>query len=451
MKADLAVRGGTVVTSGGAVQADVGIAEGKIVAIGTDVRGDREIDAHERIVLPGAIDAHVHMELPVRGDRSSDDFRTGTIAAAHGGVTTIVDFSVGSSETRLPEEIEARLETARKAVIDFTLHGEVVGWTPGNEREFAEAVELGVRTFKFYTAYSRSGRMSNDGVLYAAFSAISRLDGTAMVHAENDAIINALTDGLERRGELGMESLPKARPAICEEEAIARVALIARRTGVTLRIAHISSADGLDAARAARWDGTRLIAETCPHYLLLDEGAYAQEDAHLYAAMPPLRSPMDNAALWDGVENGTIDMVVTDHCPFTRAQKRWTGSFLDLPYGLPGVETLLPLMYSEGVTTGRITVERLAELVCSGPARALGIYPRKGAIAIGSDADLVIIDPGKEGVIAAAALHMNCDFSPYEGLRVVGWPVVTISRGEVIVENGEFLSKQGRGKFVPQG
>ena len=451
MKADLAVRGGTVVTPGGAVRADVGIAEGKIIAIGTDVRGVREIDAAGRIVLPGAIDAHVHMELPVRGDRSSDDFRTGTIAAAHGGVTTIVDFSVGSSETRLPEEIEARLETAGKSVIDFTLHGEVVGWTPGSEREFAEAVELGVRTFKFYTAYSRSGRMSDDGVLYAAFSAISRLGGTAMVHAENDAIINALTDGLERRGELEMESLPKARPAICEEEAIARVALIARRTGVTLRIAHISSADGLDAARAARWDGTRLIAETCPHYLLLDEGVYAREDAHLYAAMPPLRTPIDNAALWDGIEDGAIDMVVTDHCPFTRAQKHWTGSFLDLPYGLPGVETLLSLMYSAGVATGRITVERLAELVSSGPARALGIYPRKGAIAIGSDADLVIIDPEKETVIAADDLHMNCDFSPYEGKRIVGWPVVTISRGAVIVEDGKFLGAPERGKFIPQG
>ena len=451
MKADLAVRGGTVVTPGGAVRADVGIAEGKIIAIGTDVRGVREIDAAGRIVLPGAIDAHVHMELPVRGDRSSDDFRTGTIAAAHGGVTTIVDFSVGSSETRLPEEIEARLETAGKSVIDFTLHGEVVGWTLGNEREFAEAVELGVRTFKFYTAYSRSGRMSDDGVLYAAFSAISRLGGTAMVHAENDAIINALTDGLARRGELGMESLPKARPVICEEEAIARVALIARRTGVTLRIAHISSADGLDAARAARWDGTQLIAETCPHYLLLDEGVYAQEDAHLYAAMPPLRTPLDNAALWNGIEDGTIDMIVTDHCPFTRAQKHWTGSFLDLPYGLPGVETLLPLMYSAGVASGGITVERLAELVSSGPARALGIYPRKGAIAVGSDADLVIIDPDKEAEIAADSLHMNCDFSPYEGMRVTGWPVVTISRGAVIVEDGKFHGEPGRGEFIPQG
>ncbi len=451
MKADLAVRGGTVVTPGGAVRADVGVAEGKIIAIGTDVRGVREIDAAGRIVLPGAIDAHVHMELPVRGDRSSDDFLSGTIAAAHGGVTTIVDFSVGSSETRLPEEIEARLETARRSVIDFTLHGEVVGWTLGNEREFAEAVELGVRTFKFYTAYSRSGRMSDDGVLYAAFSAISRLGGTAMVHAENDAIINALTDGLARRGELGMESLPKARPVICEEEAIARVALIARRTGVTLRIAHISSADGLDAARAARWDGTQLIAETCPHYLLLDEGVYAREDAHLYAAMPPLRTPLDNAALWNGIEDGTIDMVVTDHCPFTRDQKHWTGSFLDLPYGLPGVETLLPLMYSAGVASGGITVERLAELVSSGPARALGIYPRKGAIAVGSDADLVIIDPEKETEIAADSLHMNCDFSPYEGMRVTGWPVVTISRGAVIVEDGKFHGEPGRGEFIPQG
>ncbi len=447
---DLAIRGGTVVAPSGAVRADIGIDGDKIVQIGTEVRGTREIDATGLLVLPGAIDAHVHMELPVRGDRSSDDFRTGTIAAAHGGVTTIVDFSVGAPETRLPDEIEARKETAKKAVIDYTFNGEVIGWQPGNEREFADAAELGVRTFKFYTTYSRSGRMSDDGVLYAAFAAIARIGGRAMVHSENDAIINALTAVLEKKGELGMTALPHARPAICEEEAIARVGLIARRTGVTVRIAHISSATGLDATRAARRAGTRLIAETCPHYLLLDEGVYAHEDAHLYAAMPPLRTPVDNAALWDGIMDGTINMVVTDHCPFTRAQKHWTGSFLDLPYGLPGVETLLPLMYSTGVASDMITIERLAELLSSGPARALGIYPRKGAIAIGSDADVVVLDPHKEMVIAAEKLHMNCDFNPYTGRRVTGWPVITISRGEVIVKNGVFHGEPGRGTFIPQ-
>ncbi len=447
---DLAIRGGTIVVPSGAVRADIGIAGDKIVAIGTEIRGSREIDASGMVVLPGAIDAHVHMELPVRGDRSSDDFRTGTIAAAHGGVTTIVDFSVGSPDTHLPDEIEARWKTAAKAVIDYTLHGEVVGWQPGNNADFAHAAELGVRTFKFYTTYSRSGRMTDDGAMYTAFAAIARIGGRAMVHSENDAIINALTALLEKKGELGMTALPHSRPAICEEEAIARVGLIARRTGVTLRIAHISSAPGLEAARAARRAGTRLIAETCPHYLLLDEGVYAREDAHLYAAMPPLRTTADNAALWNGIADGTINIIVTDHCPFTRAQKHWTGSFLDLPYGLPGVETLLPLMYSNGVAPGRITIERLAELLSSGPARALGIYPRKGAIAIGSDADLVVLDPHKELTITAESLHMNCDFNPYTGRRVTGWPVVTISRGAVIVENGTFRGEPGRGKFIPQ-
>jgi len=447
---ELSIRGGRLVTPEGVIRADVGIAAGKIETIGLEVPARQEIDATGLFVLPGAIDAHTHMELPVRGDRSSDDFLTGTIAAAHGGVTTIVDFSVGAHETALPAEIEARLEKAKKAAIDYTLHGEVIGWHPGNEEEFAQAIALGVRTFKFYTTYSRSGRMSDDGVLYAAFSALARLNGRAMVHAENDAIINALTESLEKRNELSMQSLPKARPVICEEEAIARVSLIARRTGVTLRIAHISSQAGLAAAISARRSGSRIIAETCPHYLLLDESTYTGEEAHLYAAMPPLRTKSDNAALWEGVKNGAIDMVVTDHCPFTRAQKGWTGSFLDLPYGLPGVETLLPLMYSEGVGKGRITIERLAELLSSGPAKALSIYPRKGAIAVGSDADLVLLDPEKEMTIEAEKLHMNCDFSPYAGWKVRGWPVTTISRGRVIVAEGKFRGEPGWGAFIPQ-
>ncbi len=447
---DLVIKGGTVVIPEGASKVDVGIEGEKIATMGQGLSGRREVDATGLIVLPGAIDAHTHMELPVRGDRSSDDFLSGTIAAACGGVTMISDFSVGSAETSLPEEIEARKQAAKKAVIDYTMHGEVIGWHPGRESEFNEAIGLGVSTFKFYLAYSRSGRMSDDGVLYRAFTALAHYGGRAMVHAENDDIINALTDAFETNGELGILFLPRSRPALCEEEAITRAATIARHTGITLRIAHISSELGLNAASAARTAGARIIAETCPQYLLLDERVYAESNGHLFAATPPLRTEVDRRALWKGITSGAINLVATDHCPFTREQKRWTGSFLDLPYGLPGVETLLPLLYSEGVAKERFSLERLVELLSSGPAKALGIYPRKGAIMIGSDADLVLIDPRREFTITAEKLHMRTDFNPYEGRRVVGYPVMTLSRGRVVFENEQFCGEEGWGRFVPQ-
>lgn len=447
---DLVITGGTVITLDGVTRTDIGIAGETIASLGAKLTGRRQIDATGLIVLPGAIDAHTHMELPVRGSRSSDDFLSGTVAAACGGITTIADFSVGSPLTTLPAAVEARLKTAAKAVVDYTLHGEVIGWQPDREAELMEAIALGVRTFKFYMAYSRSGRMSDDGILYRAFSALTRYGGQAMVHAENDAIINVLTDTLKAKGELGIGSLPKSRPPLCEAEAISRAAFIARQVGVRLRIAHLSSKLGLKAALAAREAGGRILIETCPQYLLLDERAYAKPDGHLYAATPPLRTEADCCALWEGLSTEAIDLVATDHCPFTRKQKRWSGSFLDLLYGLPGVETLLPLLYSEGVVRGRITLKQLVELLCAGPAKALGIFPRKGAIATGSDADLVILNPAREWTIAADRLHMRTDFNPYESRKVIGCPVMTLSRGRVVFDKERFCGEAGWGRFIPQ-
>ncbi len=447
---DLVIRNGVVVLPDEVRRADVGIQGERIAAIGPDLSGDREIDASGLEVLPGAIDAHTHMELPVRGRRSSDDFLSGTIAAACGGVTTIADFSVGSHEASLPQSIDARLALAARSAIDYTLQGEVVGWESGREDEFALAIDLGVRTFKFYLTYSSSGRMSDDGVLYRAFLALARLGGRAMVHAENDAIIRALTEELEKKGELGIEGLARSRPPFCEAEAIARAGMIALYTGAPLRIAHVSSEAGLRSALAARASGAAIAIETCPQYLLLDERVYATRDGPQYAATPPLRTPGDCRALWKGLSEGQIDLVASDHCPFTREEKRFPGSFLDLPYGLPGVETLFPLLYSEGVGENRIDVMRLVALASSGPARALGIFPQKGAILPGSDADLVLVDPKAEWTIHSSDLHMRTDFCPYEGRRVRGRPVLTIARGRVIYDHGEFLGEEGWGRFVPQ-
>ena len=445
----LVIKNGTVVSPQEIIRADVGVADERIVAVGLDLSGKREIDASGKLVLPGVIDAHTHMALPVAGTRSSDDFFTGTRAAACGGVTTIVDFTVGSYDTTIPEDINRRKEEAAPSVIDYALHGEVIGWHPGNEAEFRDAVKLGIKTFKFYTAYAASGRSSDSGVLYHAFGVLADLDAVALVHCEDDSIIDAILQqmGSEAKGE--MASLAQARPPICEGAAIDQVAYLLEQTGARGHIVHVSSALGLAAVRYAKARGVNLTAETCPQYLLLAKEVYDRADGHLFSASPALREEDDQQALWQGLSDGTLDLVATDHCPFTREQKTWNGSFLDLPYGLPGVETLLPLLYSEGVRKGRLPLTALPRLLAEGPARVNGLYPRKGTLSIGSDADIVIFDPNAEWTIHAENLHMNTDFSPYEGMHVRGAVETTISRGRIVYVDRTFHGEECWGRFIP--
>jgi len=445
---ELVIRNGTLVTPLAVVSADVAVDGEQIAAVEPSMRGHREIDAAGLLVFPGVIDAHVHMALPVAGTRSSDDFLSGTQAAACGGVTTIVDFTVGAPDRTIPQAIEARLAEAAPSVVDYALHGEVVGWHAGRETEFRDAVDLGVASFKFYTAYGASGRRTTRHDMTAAFRELARLGAVALVHAEDDGLIQSIAERLTSEERARMRTLAVARPDLAEQAAVSQVAGLARTTGCSLHIVHVSSRIGLDAVRAARSEGASVTAETCPQYLLLTSAVYDRDDGHLFSASPPLRTERDGDALWSALRSQDIDYVATDHCPFTRKQKTWRGSFADLPYGLPGVETLLPLLYTEGVAKGRLHLTDLARILSERPAKRLGLYPRKGALEVGSDADVVLYDPNGESQVAVQSLHSRIDFSPYEGRPVVGRVVATLSRGEAVYSAGSVTALPGRGRHV---
>ncbi|MGD9675775.1 MAG: dihydropyrimidinase [Candidatus Bipolaricaulia bacterium] len=445
---EFAIRNGTLVTPLSVVSADVGIDGERIAAVGPSLRGRREIDATGLWLFPGLIDAHVHMALPVAGTRSSDDFLSGTQAAACGGVTTIVDFTVGIPERPIPQAIEARLAEAAVSVVDYAFHGEVAGWRAGREREFRDALELGVSSFKFYTTYAESGRRTAPREMVAAFRELADLGALALVHAEDDGLIRSIAARLtdEERGR--MPTLATARPDLAEQAAISQVTGAARASGCSVHIVHVSSQIGLDAVRSARSGGVSVTAETCPQYLLLTSAVYDRDDGHLFSASPPLRTERDRDALWAALRSRDIDFLATDHCPFTREQKTWRGSYLDLPYGLPGVETLLPLLYTAGVSTGRLHLTDLARILSEAPAKRLGVHPRKGALEVGSDADVVLYDPNGESRISARALHSRTDFSPYDGMTVFGRVAATLSRGETVYETGRVVAAPGRGRHV---
>nr|WP_321501255.1 amidohydrolase family protein [uncultured Dethiosulfovibrio sp.] len=445
---DLVVKDGMIITASGPLFADIALENGKIAALGEKLKGRQELNAQGLMVLPGVVDAHVHLDLPVRGDRSSDDFLSGTGAALAGGVTTVVDFTVGSGGTTMLEDLESRLETARPAVADYSFHCEVIGWRPGKEDQIAQAVERGVTSFKFFIAYGDSGRRSDGGTLFRCFSKIAELGAVAVVHAEDDELIRALTSELSEEQKGSMRALARTRPDICEGAAIDQVAFYGEATGASVHVVHVSSGLGASRIDLARRRGVDITGETCPQYLFLTDEVYDRPDGHLYSASPALRSNRDRQALWSSLNSGVLDFVATDHCPFTKGQKTWKGSFSDLPYGLPGVELLLPLVY-QGVLKGLIPVEHLPLILSQAPADRYGLTG-KGRIVPGYDGDLVIFDPSAKWTVRAEDLHMNVDFSPYEGMEIQGKVLTTISRGEVVFRDGAIHCDPGRGRFIPR-
>ncbi len=447
---DLVITNGTVVTAEATTATDLGIANGRIAAMGSNLNGHEILDATGMLVIPGAVDEHVHLQMPLGELCSSDDFYTGTVAAACGGTTTVLDFvEPKPDEAWLEALAQRKAEASGKVAVDYGLHMTVASAAEETLTQVPDSIAAGVASFKLYMAYE--GLRLDDGGLLRALAALRRCGGRALVHAENHHAIAYLTAQALIQGRTGPENHPLTRPDLMEAEAIHRLLALAHITGTPLVLAHLSCALGLDAVRAARSRGQTVWVETCPQYLLLDEEAYQLPgfEGAKFVMAPPPRTEIDRSALWTGLASGEVDTVATDHCPFFFETQKTRGrdDFSRIPGGAPGIETRLPLLYTYGVRTGRLTLERWVEVCCTGPARRFGLAPRKGTLAVGADADVVLFDPERPTTLSADSLHQNVDYCPYEGWQVLGYPGTVLSRGEVIVENGEFVGKAGRGRF----
>lgn len=449
---DLIIRGGSIAGSEGVFKGDLAVRDGKVhklSAPGLPEKAHEEIDASGMIVMPGAIDVHTHFQLPIMDSSTADDFESGSMAAAAGGVTTFIDFVTQTRGHSLHRDLEARRKEADGNVyIDYALHMGITDFTEETLNEIPSVVDGGIPSFKVFMAYAEEGWMADDGKLLAVLDKTARSGGIMGIHGENPFLIDAVTAGLISQGKTDYRWHGDSRPAFTEAEAIRRAIYLTGIAGSRLYIFHLTARESAEAVAQAR-PHADIFAETCAQYLLLDDSMYRRGDGWLYPSCPPLRKEADREALWNALRRGTLQVVSTDHCSFTEEQKfACRGDFRKIPRGLPGCETLLPMLYSQGVAAGRISLPKMVELLCLNPARIFGLYPAKGHLGIGADADITIIDPAKTTTVSAGSLHMKAGYTPYEGMTASGWPVITVSRGEVIFRDGRFTAGKGRGYFV---
>ena len=450
------ITNGTIVGASGSQLADVLVDGETIAAIGTDLAGagmtaDETIDATGLYVLPGAIDVHTHMELPFGGTFAKDTFESGTRAAAFGGTTTIVDFAVQSRGKSLREGLDAWHAKAQgNAVIDYGFHMIMSDVNDATLAEMDGLVAEGVPDFKLFTAYP-GVFYSDDGQIYRALQQTARNGGLIMIHAENGMAIDVVAGDEVAAGHTDPYYHGVARYPIFEGEATNRTIRLAEAADVPLYIVHLSAREALNEVRAARDRGSRVFAETCPQYLFLslDDMADGFNGAK-FVCSPPLRPADHQVDLWNGLVKDDLQIVATDHCPFDfHGQKELgRGDFRKIPNGLPGVEDRVDLLHDGGVLAGRFTRERWVEVISTAPARMFGLYPQKGVVAVGSDADLVIYNPAVQHTISAKTHHMDVDYSCYEGRSVTGRSEIVMSRGSVVVRDGAFLGARGRGRFL---
>jgi dihydropyrimidinase len=449
------IKNGKVVTASAEFFADVYCEEEKIVAIGKslNVSADREIDATGKLVIPGGIDPHVHLEMPFMGTYSSDDYETGTRAALFGGTTSVIEFILQTQGDTLHNALKTwQDKSIHKAVGDFSYHMAVTDFNDDVAKEVVQMIEEeGITSFKTFMAY-KGALMIDDGQMVALMKVVKKHGGLVTVHATNGDIIDALVEKNVAAGNTAPLYHYLSQPEVTEAEASARFADMLEYTGCPGYIVHMTCEGALNAVRRATTRNQKIFVETCSQYLMIDASLYEREDGAKWVMSPPLREKKDQEALWSGINQGLIQVVGTDHCPFMLEQKAMgKDNFAKIPNGHPAIEHRMEFMYSEGVRKGRISLPKFVELCSTNAAKIFGMYPRKGDIAIGADADIVIFDPEKRHTISVDTHHMRCDYSAYEGWEVTGKVETVLLRGRVAIEDETCLIKPGEGKFIPRG
>jgi dihydropyrimidinase len=445
------IKGGTVVTADMSYAADVLVDRGIITAIGPNLSGDRTLDASGCYVMPGGIDPHTHLEMPFMGTTSADDFSTGTRAALSGGTTMVVDFVLPAPGQSLLDALGSWHQKAGKAASDYSFHMAVTWWSEEVWREMAGVVARGVNTFKHFMAYKGS-LMVNDDEMYQSFLRCAELGALPLVHAENGDVVARLQQKYMAAGTTGPEGHAYSRPPEVEGEATNRAVMIADAAGVPLYVVHVSSELAHEAIRRARALGRRVYGEPLIQHLTLDETEYFNRDwdhAARRVMSPPFRDKVNQDSLWAGLASGSLQVVATDHCAFTSEQKRMgAGDFTRIPNGTGGLEDRLPVLWTKGVAAGRLTMNEFVAVTSTNIAKILNIYPRKGAVLAGADADLVVLDPKARKTIRASSQHSIIDYNVFEGIEVSGLPRFTLSRGDLVYADGKLSVEDGHGGFV---
>jgi dihydropyrimidinase len=455
MRFDTLIRGGTVVTATDTYLSDVGIVGEKISVIGLNLPAEgagKVIEARGMLVMPGGIDVHTHLDMPFGGTTSADDFESGTVAAAYGGTTTLIDFAIQYKGQALRHAFDTWMKKADgKAVIDYSFHCIITDIAGAQLDEMKAFVREGVPTFKLFMAYP-GVFMLDDAAIFKAMGVAADCGGMICMHAENGGAIDVIVQRALAEGKRAPKYHALTRPVTAEAEATSRAIALAEMAGTPVYIVHLSCNEALEKVREARDRGLRVYAETCPQYLYLslenmDGPGF---DGAKYVFTPPLREKWHQEKLWQGLAKDDLQVVSTDHCPFCMKEQKELGKddFTKIPNGGPGIEHRVSLVYSGGVHGGKFSPNRFVQLVSTAPAKLFGLYPRKGTVAVGSDADLIVFAADEEQTISVKTHHMRVDYSMFEGTRVKGVPKTVLSRGRVIVEGGKFVGKVGAGEFL---
>ncbi len=449
---DKIIKNGTIITATDTYKADIAIKDGKIIMIGeslNDIEAKEIIDASGKLILPGAIDAHTHLEMPFGGTVSADSYGAGTRAAACGGVTTVFDFALQKKGEGLIQTAEGRNKLCEpNACVDYAFHVAITDLTKEVLLELKTAVEYGISSFKVFMVYKKEGLMVNDGVMCKILERSKEVGALIAVHAENPDLIDMRIDEFLKAGKTSPWYHYLSRPEFVEAEADKRAIHWAKALNAPLYIVHLANKEGMEEVKKARDEGYEIYAETCPQYLYFTNEVYKREDGRNFVCSPPMKGQDSQDALWKGIKSGDIATIATDHCPFQSYEKDWgKDDFTKIPNGCMGIENMYPFMLSEA-NNGRLSYNKVVELCSTNPAKIFGCAPEKGTIAVGSDADIVIYDPCKQFTITKENMHSDVDHTIWEGVKLNGYIDMTFSRGMLVFKDGQFLGKYGWGKFI---